>query len=242
MRPIGVGRRGPRGPRPARFFAEMCILHSKMTVETALSSAKCTSRRQGALTAGRGRRERRPRRPRRRTGGAIRAARTSPDSRDRRATRENAPPADVLAGCPAISRVKVRSRRLPGDLADPTGAGWDGAGTRAGPATIPARSRPIPGPARSASGRGRAGGRRRRRDPGQKSRGNRHHAKDSALSPRHRRPKRASPQARIRRSRGFSTHRWSPMASSTPIMKTAHHVKGVRTGSQAMAPILASTA
>ena len=180
MRPIGVGRRGPRGPRPARFFAEMCILHSKMTVGTALSSAKCTSRRQGALTAGRGRRERRPRRPRRRTGGATRAARTSPDSRGRRATRENVPPADVLAGCPAISRVKVRSRRLPGDLADPTGAGWDGAGTRAGPATIPACSRPIPGPARSASERGRAGGRRRRRDPGQKPRGNRHHFKELA--------------------------------------------------------------
>ena len=32
------------------------------------------------------------------------------------------------------------------------------------------------------------------------------------------------------------------MARNTPIMKTVHHVKGVRTGSQAMAPILASTA
>ena len=124
--------------------------------------------------------EKRPRRPRRRTGGATRAARTSPDSRDRRATRENVCRGYVLAGCPAISRVRVRSRRLPGDLADPTGAGWDGAGTRAGPATIPACSRPIPGPARSASERGRAGGRRRRRDPGQKPRGNRHHVKEPA--------------------------------------------------------------
>ena len=41
-------RRGPRRPRPVRFFAEMCILHSRMTVGTALSSAKCTSRRPGA--------------------------------------------------------------------------------------------------------------------------------------------------------------------------------------------------
>ena len=43
-------RRGPRRPRPVRFFAEMCILHSRMTVGTALSSAKCTFRRR----AGRG--------------------------------------------------------------------------------------------------------------------------------------------------------------------------------------------
>ena len=43
--------RGPRRPRPARFFAEMCILHSRMTVGTALSSAKCTSRRPGAPAA-----------------------------------------------------------------------------------------------------------------------------------------------------------------------------------------------
>ena len=44
-------RRGPRGPRPARFFAEMCILHSRMTVGTALSSAKCTFRRRAAPAA-----------------------------------------------------------------------------------------------------------------------------------------------------------------------------------------------
>ena len=43
--------RGPRRPRPARFFAEMCIQFSKMTVGTALSSAKCTSRRPGAPAA-----------------------------------------------------------------------------------------------------------------------------------------------------------------------------------------------
>ena len=62
-RPGGRGRRGPRGrrrsprrPRPARFFAERCILLSRMTVGTALSSAKCTFRRlstSGRLSRGR---------------------------------------------------------------------------------------------------------------------------------------------------------------------------------------------
>ena len=33
------------------FLVEMCILHSRTTVGTALSSAKCTSRRQGAPAA-----------------------------------------------------------------------------------------------------------------------------------------------------------------------------------------------
>ena len=46
------------------------------------------------------------------------APRRRPNPRDRHLTHENVPLADVLAGYPAISAVKWRSRRLPGDLAD----------------------------------------------------------------------------------------------------------------------------
>ena len=47
-----------------------------------------------------------------------RAPRRRPDPRDRHLTHENVPLADDLAGYPAISAVKWRSRGLPGDLAD----------------------------------------------------------------------------------------------------------------------------
>ena len=47
-----------------------------------------------------------------------RAPRRRPNPRDRHLTHENVPLADDLAGYPAISAVKWRSRRLPGDLAD----------------------------------------------------------------------------------------------------------------------------
>ena len=46
------GSRGGAGPLLA-FFAEMCILHSRMTGGTALSSAKCTSRRREVGASGR---------------------------------------------------------------------------------------------------------------------------------------------------------------------------------------------
>ena len=46
------------------------------------------------------------------------APRRRPNPRDRHLTHENVPLADVLAGYPAISAVKWRSRGLPGDLAD----------------------------------------------------------------------------------------------------------------------------
>ena len=39
---------GPLPRRDVHFALEMCVLHSRMTVGTALSSAKCTSRRPGA--------------------------------------------------------------------------------------------------------------------------------------------------------------------------------------------------
>ena len=54
---------------------------------------------------------------------AARFARTHPDPRDRRVTREDVPLADVLAGYPAISRTRLRSGR--------------GGRPRAGPATSP---------------------------------------------------------------------------------------------------------
>ena len=47
-----------------------------------------------------------------------RTPRRRPDPRDRHLTHENVPLADDLAGYPAISAVKWRSRGLPGDLAD----------------------------------------------------------------------------------------------------------------------------
>ena len=78
-------RRGPRRPRPARFFAEMCIQFSKMTVGTALSGAKCTSRRPGGarrdLRPARGAPPRGPRQ--RKLSKSVAKARIAPERRKR---------------------------------------------------------------------------------------------------------------------------------------------------------------
>ena len=60
----------------------------------------------------------RPVRPRRPRPSVTQPARRRPNPRDRHLTHENVPLADDLAGYPAISAVKWRSRGLPGDLAD----------------------------------------------------------------------------------------------------------------------------
>ena len=72
---------GPFPRRDVHFALEMCILHSKTTAGTALSNAKCTSRRRGA-----------PRRPSPRSTTTTADTPAGPPGRSRRPPRSPSDP------------------------------------------------------------------------------------------------------------------------------------------------------